>query len=89
MASRKFTEAAQNLSKAADVAIESIKKYPPKYWEDGELNHVVNWYNERLFFINNPEPKFQNMRSLKYLQEDVLLYFKSVVAKMSKSFGKE
>lgn len=75
MASKKFTEAAQNLSKAAEIAIESIKKYPPKYWDDGELNHVVNCYNERLLFINNPEPKFQNMRSLKYLEEAVFTRF--------------
>jgi hypothetical protein len=75
MASKKFIEAAQNLSKAAIIAIESLKKYPPKYWEIGELNHVVNCYDERLFFINNPEPKFQNMRSLKYLEEDVFTRF--------------
>ena len=78
MASKKFIEAAQNLSKAAIIAIESLKKYPPKYWEIGELNHVVNCYDERLFFINNPEPKFQNMRSLKYLEEDVFTRFQAV-----------
>jgi hypothetical protein len=88
MASKKFIEAAQNLSKAATIAIESLKKYPPKYWETGELNHVVNCYDERLFFINNPEPKFQNMRSLKYLEEDVFTRFQECSGENVEEFWK-
>jgi hypothetical protein len=75
MESKKFTEAKLNLSKAAEIAIESLKKIPPINWDVDSINHTLYCYKERLFFINNPEPKFRNLRSLKYLEEEVFTRF--------------
>ena len=75
MASKKFTEASQNLSKAAEIAIESLKKFPLINWDNSFLNHFLNCYEKFKYDINNPEPKFQNLRSLKYLEEDVFTWF--------------
>lgn len=71
----KYTEAALNLSKASEIAIESIKKFPPKKWDDWTFNHILSCYEERKNMINNPEPKFRKLRSLKYLEEDVFTRF--------------
>ena len=76
MASKKFIEATQNLSKAAEIAIESLEKFPPKEYDLDSYKHIVYCCKERLFSINNPEPKYQNLRSLKYLEEDVFIRFK-------------
>lgn len=76
MASKKFIEATQNLSKAAEIAIESLEKFPPKEYDLDSYKHILYCCKERLFFINNPEPKYQNLRSLKYLEEDVFIRFK-------------
>lgn len=86
MTSKKFTEASQNLSKAAEIAIESLKKYPPEYWETGELKHVVNCYMEFEFNISNPEPKYQNLRSLKYQEENVFIMFQETSGKYVEEF---
>lgn len=75
MASKKFTEAAQNLSKAAEIAIESLKKFPPKEYDNDYYKYILKCCIERLFFINNPEPKYRNLRSLKYLEEEVFTRF--------------
>jgi hypothetical protein len=38
MESKKFTEAKLNLSKAAEIAIESLKKILPKSWDNFYFN---------------------------------------------------
>jgi len=88
MASKKFTEATQNLSKAAEIAIESLEKFPPKEYDLDSYKHVLNCCKERLFFINNPEPKYQNLRSLKYLEEDVFIRFKECSGEDVEEFWK-
>ena len=75
MESKKFTEAKLNLSKAAEIAIESLKKFPPKELDNDNFNHILKCYIECLFSINNPEPKYQNLRSLKYLEQEVFTIF--------------
>lgn len=88
MASKKFTEATQNLSKAAEIAIESFEKFPPKEYDLDSYKHILYCCKERLFFINNPEPKFQNMRSLKYLEEDVFTLFQECSGENVEEFWK-
>ncbi len=78
MASKKYEEMSLNLIKAADIAIESLKKFPPKSWDNFYFNHVLNCYIEFEFKISNPEPKYCNLRSLKYLEEDVFTRFHEV-----------
>lgn len=73
--SKKFTEEKLNLSKAAKIAIESLKKFPPNELDNDNFNYILKCSIERLFSINNPEPKYRNLRSLKYLEEDVFIWF--------------
>lgn len=73
--SEKFTKAKFNLAKAAEIAIESLKKFPSNNWDNSFLNHFLNCYKKFEYDIKNPEPKFRNLRSLKYLEEDVFIWF--------------
>jgi len=75
MESKKFTKAKFNLSKAAEIGIESLKKFPPKEYNNDNYKYILKCCIDRLFFINNPEPKHSNLRSLKYLEEEVFTRF--------------
>lgn len=75
MIDSKYTQSAENLSKAIDIAITVIQEYPPKKWDINAINHVVNIYLEFKDRAKNPEPQFQNLKSLKYAIEDVFTFF--------------
>ncbi|WP_395052353.1 hypothetical protein [Flavobacterium sp.] len=75
MDSKKYIDVSQNLIKAAEIAIESLKRFPPKEWDNVSFNHTLNCCFERLFLIKNPEPKYRNLRSLKYLEKEVFTRF--------------
>jgi hypothetical protein len=74
MESKKYTEAALNLSKAAKIAIESLKKYPHNEC-DASFNFTLNCYIGFESSIINPKPIYRNLRSLKYLEEDIFTWF--------------
>jgi hypothetical protein len=42
MESKKFTEAKLNLLKAAEIAIESLKKFPPKEYDNDYYKYILN-----------------------------------------------
>lgn len=75
MASKKYEEMYLNLIKATDIAIESIKKFPPKREGDGFWKHLVNCYQENKELIINAAPKFRNLTSLKYDYESIFTRF--------------
>ncbi len=75
MAKLSYTEQTKDLIEVIDIAIESIKKFPPEGFENNDLNHFENVY---LNFRNkalNPEPAYKNSHSFGYLKNDVLIYF--------------
>jgi hypothetical protein len=41
MIDSKYTQSAENLSKAIDIAITVIQEYPTKKWDINAINHVV------------------------------------------------
>ena len=75
MTSKKYEEMSLNLIKATDIAIESIKKFPPKREGDGFWKHLVNCYQENKELIINAAPKFRNLTSLKYDYESIFTRF--------------
>ena len=85
----KYTQAAHNLAKASDIAIHSFKKYPPKNWDEKTLNHVLNCYSERKDNALNPGPKFRNLSSLKYINEEVFTCFQEGNGDFVEEFWRE
>lgn len=85
----KYAQASHNLAKAADIAIDSFKKYPPKIWDEETLNHVLSCYSEWKDNSLNPEPKFRNLKSLKYKIEAVFTCFQEGNGDYVEEFWKE
>jgi hypothetical protein len=75
MASKKYEEMSLNLIKAADIAIESIKKFPPKKESKDFCEYLLNCYQKDKELIINAEPKFRNLTSLKYDYESIFTRF--------------
>jgi len=72
---KKYIEEGKKLEQAIDIAIESFKKYPPKDFNQANIDHVVNCYLEDKRSIFNCESKFQNLSSLKYTITNVFTIF--------------
>lgn len=85
----KYAQDAQNLSKAIDIAVKVIKNYPPKRWDENNISHVVNLNLEWKGNILNPEPKFRNLKSLKYYIEAVFTKFQEGNGVFVEEFWKE
>ena len=85
----KYTQASNNLAKAADIAIDSFKKYPPKNWNEETLNHVLNCYSEWKENSLNPEKKFRKLTSLKHIIEHIFTVFQESNGDYVEEFWKE
>lgn len=75
MTKSNYKDQAEALSKAIDIAIESIKKFPPKGFNSNHLDHFISTYLEFKNNVLNPELKYKNSKSLSYITNDVLTYF--------------
>ena len=72
----KYLELANNLCRSAEIAIESIQKYPDKNWKDEFTKKTgIDFYLKCKKIIEHAEPKFQSMSSLKYDYEAIFTYF--------------
>lgn len=92
----KYTEAAQNLAKAADIAIAVFQEFPPKGWEEhyvienkNQIDFIIDLCNERKEMALNPKPQYCNMQSLKYKIEEVFTYFQEASGECVEQFWKE
>jgi hypothetical protein len=75
MTDNKYNQSVENLCKAIDIAVSVLQEYPPKEFN---TSHIANFVNTYLDFKNraeNPEPQFQNLKSLNYIINDVFIYF--------------
>jgi hypothetical protein len=75
MAESQYEEQALALGKAADIAIEAFKKFPPK---DFTLAHIDHFTKVYLMFKDNalnPEPKDRNLKSLSHVKTEIMTYF--------------
>lgn len=92
----KYKIAAENIAKAAEIAIAVFQEFPPKGWEThyvtpnkNQITHFIELYREWKDNALNPEPKFCNMQSLKYVYEDVFTYFQEASGECIEQFWKE
>ncbi len=77
-----------NLIKVIDAAIKTFKKVPPLHFDEFQTLEVINLHEEWKNDIINAETKFQNLRSLKYRNEDVFTYFNEGQENVSKNSGR-
>ena len=89
MASEKYNDAARNLIKAIDIAIEVIKANPPKGLNQQHVKIVLESYNGFKESLVNPNPKFSNLGSLKYKVQDVFAYFQEASGETVNEFWKK
>jgi len=75
MAKLDYPTYAAPLSAAIDLAIEALQRFPPPLFTQENLVHMVNVYREWKQEVEHPAPAYQNKRSLKYQQANVLTYF--------------
>ena len=85
----KYVVAVNNLFTAIDIAIKSIKKYPPINWDDNAVNQFVDVYIMYKERRTNCEKKFQNLSSLKYSVQDIFTYFQECSGLAVEEFWKQ
>ncbi|MFH7018680.1 hypothetical protein [Flavobacterium sp. FlaQc-47] len=85
----KYQVESTNLSKAIDIAINILKKFPPKGWDEKTVLHVVTHSLEIKGNVLNPETQFRNLKSLKYSIEAVFTKFQEMHGVFVEEFWKE
>jgi hypothetical protein len=89
MAKSNYAEQAQLISRAIDIAIASVKKFPPKDFSNDHIKHFIDTYLEYKKGALDPEPGYHNMKSLLYIKSDILTYFQESAGKAVEYFWKE
>jgi len=84
-----YSEQAKILVKVVEIAIESIRQYPPEGFSVNHIDQFVNTYLDFRNKIENPEPQFHNMKSLKHLQNDMFIYFQEGKGKAVNHFWRQ
>ena len=72
---RNYKTESEALAKAIDIAIECVEKVWPTGYKERDKNHFVTVYLDFKKKCLHPEPQFQNLQSLKSLENDVFIYF--------------
>ena len=86
---KNYETEALKLSKAADIAIDAFRKFPPKIWNEEILLHIQNCYSEWKNEALNPLPQFKNLASLKYKIENIFTIFQEGSGEFVEYFWKE
>lgn len=85
----KYEQEAEKLAKAIDIAIEAIELYPPKGFMPQHTEHFIQSYKEFKEEALNPEPKYKKLASLKYVQQDVFIFFQEASGNTVEYFWKK
>jgi hypothetical protein len=88
MASKKYIEQSSHLIKAIEIAIDVLKKIPPKGFEEHDTRTFVGFYEGCKESLINPDPKYSNLASLKYDIEAVFTYFNEASGETVNEFWK-
>jgi hypothetical protein len=88
MASKKYIEQSDHLIKAIEIAIDVLKKIPPKGFEEHDTRSFVGFYAGCKESLVNPDPKYSNLASLKYDIEAVFTYFNEASGETVNEFWK-
>ncbi len=68
-----YQERAERLAKTIDIAEKVIVN--SKSLDEKTINHFINWGREIKHMALNPQPQFKKVASLKYLENDFLIYW--------------
>lgn len=71
----KYSLKSIELVKAIDIAIDSLRKHPPKIWNHEIVSDTINIYEEWKENALKPLPQYRNLKSLSYSISDTLTYF--------------
>ena len=76
MAARKTYEVeAARLAKAIGLAIDAISRFPPDGFSTENTAHFIATYSDLKNQAVSPPPCYKNLRSLRYTEADVFIYF--------------
>jgi len=84
-----YSSQAELIINIIDIAIDCFTKNPPKEFKESHIKQFVNTYIDYRNKVINPEPQFRNLKSLKYIKNDVLTYFQEGSGKAVDIFWKE
>ena len=79
---------ANEVANIIDIAIRAFKDHPSDGFSESDINHFVNTYSELKDNAINPEPKFANLKSLKQVKSDALIFFQEGSGKSVDCFWK-
>jgi len=92
----KYKIASENLAKAVDIAINVFQEFSPKEWkthyvtpDKNQITHFIELYREWKEDTLNPEPKFRNLTSLKYVDQSIFTIFHEGHGLFVEEFWKE
>lgn len=75
------------MAKAIDIAEKVILE--SKLLDEKTKTHFINWGREAKHDALHPEPRFKNISSLKYIENDFLVYWNESNGKDVEKFWKE
>jgi hypothetical protein len=76
MASRKnYTDEAEKLAKAIDIAIEAFLLYSPPLFTSDHIKMMISHLKSEKEAALNPEAKYRSLVSLKYIIDSVFTFF--------------
>ena len=75
MSKENYKEQVANLALAIDIAIKAFQDYPPKGYNSSHVEQAIKVYSGFKTDILNPQPKFDNIKSLKYTIENAFIFF--------------
>jgi hypothetical protein len=89
MTTDKYTAEVNKIVTIIEIAIDAMKKHPPKIFDISHLNQFVSTYTDFKNSAINPEPQYKNLKSLSYIKNDALIYFQEASGEAVNFFWKE
>jgi hypothetical protein len=80
---------AEKVARAIDIAIESFSKYPPNDFNEAHVNQFIKVYKDYKEKALNPLPQYRKLASLKYIVNDILIFFQESKGEAVESFWKK
>lgn len=75
MSSEKFKKKLSQIQKVCEIATDSFIKNRPNNLDENSFKMIIKFYQDSSNELNNIEKKYQNLQSLKYLENDIFIYF--------------
>lgn len=75
MSSEKFKKKLSQIQKVCEIATDSLIKNRPNILDENSYKMIIKFYQDSSNEWNNVEKKYQNLQSLKYLENDIFIYF--------------